>query len=633
MNVSTAVPARASSTGRRLQAAPVAARRQTSSPTSAGQREVILALLLILCYGMFRQVPLWNENTRYDLVVALVDDRTTRIDPYHQNTGDKALYDGHYYTDKPPGSSLLGVPTYALIRATSALAGADRPEHQLVVHALAFTVSAIPTVLLALLLLRFLRAHVSEWWALTVTVAYALGTLAFPFATMYFGHAATTFFLFAAFYVIWRTSRGRDGWTPLWAGFLAGWAILVDYAALLGMVVLLVYAMLANRRAPFLMVAGALPPALALLAYNWVSFGGPFSTGYTNLASPGFAERMSEGILGVTWPKLEVLNEILLGPRGLLFLSPWLAVAPLGLWAVNWPYPRRQVALCGAMCLAYLTFNAGYHLPIGGASPGPRFLLPALPYAAVLVALAPRAIRPLTVMFIAVSLAIVLMATATMPNALEGVRDPLFDLWLPRFLSRDLADTTAWLSWGLAGAQPLAVLGFAAAVAVAAGYATTRPVPTARLLAGVGTGLLVVLVLCFGAPLDLPGKVRLAATGGHGGVDITILDAGATVLRVEEKRPVTIWAQLENHGDAVDRTMVAFSVHAPDGERTFSAWHGEVSWKARERKRLGVEWSAAGAPPGEYRFRVTVTDAEPGLPPERQHHFADFESAGSLRIR
>jgi len=55
------------------------------------RREIVLALLLLLCYGFFRQAPLWNENTRYDLVRAIVDDHSTRIDSYQGNTGDKAL--------------------------------------------------------------------------------------------------------------------------------------------------------------------------------------------------------------------------------------------------------------------------------------------------------------------------------------------------------------------------------------------------------------------------------------------------------------------------------------------------------------------------------------------------------------
>ena len=54
-------------------------------------------------YGFFLQQPAWNELSRYDLVRALVEQGTVQIDSFHENTGDKAFKDGHYYSDKAPG--------------------------------------------------------------------------------------------------------------------------------------------------------------------------------------------------------------------------------------------------------------------------------------------------------------------------------------------------------------------------------------------------------------------------------------------------------------------------------------------------------------------------------------------------
>jgi hypothetical protein len=450
---------------------------------------------------------------------------------------------------------------------------------------------------------------------------------------MYFGHAATTFFLFASFYLLWRGGAGRQPRRWVAAGFLAGWAVLVDVAALLGVAVLLVYALGRDRRAPLLMAIGALPPAVALLAYNWVSFGGPFSLGYTNLANSGFGAAMGQGILGVTLPKPAALGEILIGPRGLLRLSPWLALAPLGIWAARRPDLRREVALCAAICLAFLVSNAGYFGPVGGASPGPRFLTPALPFAAILVAVAPRALRPLTALLIACSLPLVLVATATMPNALEGVKDPLVDLWLPRFLSGYLAETTAWLRWGLTGAQPLAVLALAGVLAVGTAYAAARPVGAARPAATAGIGLLAALVLGFGTPLDLSRELGPSRPAAASGVQVDILEAGVSVVIEREAGPKVIsWAQLENRGEEPGETMVVFSAYAPSGERVWSDRHGGVRWRARERKRLHVEWSPSGVPPGEYRVGVAVTTAEPGLSLEQQRVLARVEDAGRVRI-
>lgn len=579
--------------------------------TASVQRELILGLFLLLCYGFFRQVPGWNEYSRYDLVVALVDDRSTRIDRYHKNTGDKAFSNGHYYSDKAPGASLLGVPAYGLIRGVSGLTGAQRPGAEVVIHILAFVTAGIPTMLLAILILRFLRPLVGEWWALTMSASFGLGTIAFTFATMYYGHAAATAFLFAAFYVLWRHRQSGSARLPLWAGHLAGWAVLVDVGAVLGVGALLAYALVRDRRAPFLMAVGALPPALLLLGYNWVSFGQPFSVGYANLTDRQYAEAMGQGVLGVTLPKWATLHEILVGSRGLLRLSPWLAFAPLGLWAARRPDVRREMILSASVALLYVVSNAGYHEPLGGWSPGPRFLTTALPFATVLVALAPTILRPAIAVLAACSVAIVGAVTATAPTVPGGVRDPLLDLWVPRILTGYPAETTAWLYWGLHGAQPLLVLGLAAVIAALALYATARPTRLAGGLAGAGIGMLALLAVGFGVPFDLPGSLGLAAASAGESVDIAMVNAGATRVPSEEGPPlVEIWAQLENRGQAVGATTILFSVYAPTGERAWSVTHRRVSWREGERRRLWAQWPPMDAAPGDYRVEVAVLSAD-----------------------
>jgi hypothetical protein len=588
------------------------------------RREIILGLALLFCYGFFRQAPAWNEFSRYDLVRALVEDGTTRIDRFEQNTGDKAFYDGHYYSDKAPGTAFMGVPVYLLLTFAWGAAGAGTPDPLTAVQVLAFFESGIPTVLLVLLLLRFLRPAVGERWALVISLGYGLGSIAFPFATMFFGHAASAFFLFAAFYVLWRSRElERPGLLPALAGFLAGWAVLVDLTAILGAVALLVYAPGSSRptvvrprgvdwRTPALMAAGATLPAAMLLGYNWVSFGGPFSLGYTNLAPGGFAEGMGRGILGVTWPRVEVLGDLLFGPRGLVHLAPWFIVAPLGLVAARGRGLRREVLVCGAIVVAFLAFNAGYYMPFGGWTPGPRFLLPALPFAAVLVALAPRGSRLVVVFLTAVSVAILFVATVTMPNAPEAYRDPLAQLWLPRLLSRDLADSIAWQRWGLHGTEPLLVLVLTLALAATALVATLRSGAAASRLSGVLAGVLAVLIAAFALPFPTPPASALAPGGSSSPSvgSIAIVDVGATpVLTVDEEKSA-IWAQLENRGPAIGDTRVVFTVVTMDGRPTWSAWHDNVFWREGERRRLEVGWETKGVPHGDYRVEVTVASTD-----------------------
>src|SRR6185312_2488780 len=68
-------------------------------------------------YAYFYEAGGWNQNTRFDLVRALVEHHGIQIDDYQQNTGDKAPFEGHVYADKAPGASFVAAPVVAIARA------------------------------------------------------------------------------------------------------------------------------------------------------------------------------------------------------------------------------------------------------------------------------------------------------------------------------------------------------------------------------------------------------------------------------------------------------------------------------------------------------------------------------------
>ncbi len=441
--------------------------------------ELVLVLLLLLAFGIFRQDPGWNENSRADLAVALVDQQTTRIDRLAGNTEDRARYAGHYYSDKAPGTAFLAAPAYGLLRLTGAAGSGTPPAIAAILPPLAFTAAGLPTILLTLLLLRFLRPLVGERWALFVALGHGLGTIAFPFGTMLFGHAAAAAFLFATFSLLEGSRRHDVAWRGALAGCCAGWAILVDFTTALGLGVLAIGVLLdagplrQRVRRLLLLGFGALPPLLLLAWYNWGSFGDPLRIGYATLANDEFAAGMGRGIFGVTLPRPDNLAAILFGPRGLLLLSPWLIAAPLGLIATWRHVATRRLAISGAaISVAFLAVNVGYVLPLGGWTPGPRFLLPALPFVAILAALVPRAWRPFVAAQICCAIALTIAATTTQPKAPDEFAQPLGMLWLPRLLAADLMATNAGQRWGWSGitqllpllcALPIALYGFAVA--------------------------------------------------------------------------------------------------------------------------------------------------------------------------
>src|SRR5947207_5119892 len=87
------------------------------------RRALLIFAVTFVSYAYFYEGGGWNQNTRFDLVRAIVEQGTIRIDDYHRNTGDKAVSSGHYYADKAPGASFFAAPAVAAARAMLAAEG------------------------------------------------------------------------------------------------------------------------------------------------------------------------------------------------------------------------------------------------------------------------------------------------------------------------------------------------------------------------------------------------------------------------------------------------------------------------------------------------------------------------------
>jgi tetratricopeptide (TPR) repeat protein len=437
----------------------------------------LLFLLVLLFYSYFFQFigrESWNVSSRLNLTYALAEYGTFRIDAYHQNTGDKVFYRGHYYTDKAPGISLLAVPGYLFFKRAGVI------SERYMRYWLTLLTVGIPSALGALVFygLTGIFGDLSPRVRLGTALAYSLGTLAFPFSTVFYGHQAAAAAGLAAFYILVRLkkTRGPEPFPLLFlSGFLAGYAFLSDFPAGIILVLLVIYAAAVLRRKPgfFFWGLGAALPVGFLLYYNNACFGSPIVSSYTLHQTYSH----TAGFLGITLPRLDVLWGITFSPyRGLFYGSPVLLFAIPGFYlSFRRRETRTECLVCFLAVLGFLLFNAGYQYWDGVGSTGARFMIPALPFLALALA-RPARKWPLQFAVAAfISIAFMLVVAATDPRAEWRVRSPLFYFNFFLFLRGNLSDNLGRL-FGLRGIFSLfPLLAGAGLLAAALGRISSRP--------------------------------------------------------------------------------------------------------------------------------------------------------------
>src|SRR6185503_4884114 len=337
----------------------------------------------------------WNQSAHFDLIRALVEQGTIRIDAYHENTGDKSFHDGHYFSNKAPGAPFLAAPFVGASRLVLLLFRVDpEGESGLLFQAriAILACATLPLVAAALAIIYIaLQWGASLRGAAVSALVFALGTPAWTYGSSLWAHALCAGCLALAFaaVVALRTpgSVRRDRLLAFSVGLAGGWAVLTDFPAVGAAVLLTALALWPARaegrprvvRLAIGIVVGALLPAFLLGLYNASAFGSPFRLSYS--AVVGFQGHHA-GALGVTYPKPGVMVDLLFSPaRGLLRLAPglWMALFGLGC-AARGPDRRLFVAGAGAIVVYLFLFNASYFYWWGGNCYGPRFMTGALPF-------------------------------------------------------------------------------------------------------------------------------------------------------------------------------------------------------------------------------------------------------------
>ena len=486
----------------------------------------LLGLLFLYCFPYFEAMKSANELPRVYLTMAMVDEGSFAIDSGVERwgaTADMSPSGGRMYSNKAPGSSMLAIPAYALVKLTKSFTGSEATLAELTWTFRVFT-GVLPTLLFLLLLWRFLGRFASKpATRRLLLVGYGLGSMAMTYSIIFVSHQLGAICIASAYIIaVWVIEEGTNKkW--LWLmGFLAGCAPLVDYQAAFAGVpigVYLVYHLLIKDRSKAWGVAyaalGAVVPIATLLIYHAKAFGSPFRTGYD--ASESFAHFHQKGFLGMDKFRLEALQGSFFSlENGLLVLAPMFLLALPG-WVLM--AKRKQwwhVGITASVALFYCVFICSINFWRGGWQVGPRYITVMLPFLLVPIAVAVTwserrwIARSVVLGLIGVGVFVYTLSSALFPHFPETFNNPIFELLLPLIGEGHAPYNAGWLI-GLRGFWSLlpyflVVLGTWAWVAC--------PSREDRRSAVCGTLLTIVILLIYSAfPDGGPAAARSAVPG------------------------------------------------------------------------------------------------------------------------
>jgi len=366
-----------------------------------------LFLTFILAASVFMQWGGYNDSSRLFLSESIVEEGDLDISENWNKTGDRVFYQGEYYSDKPPVSSLLGVPAYI---AADGLFSSSSPSQDYIafgtdlngndVYApvnpskkkvfsqifFVFLTAVLPGGLTVILLRKILSNYYDLIISQIVSAMFGFGTLIFHYSHMANGAMLGTLFTVASLY--FYTSEVDHG--RILSGICLGLAFSTAFYTLYILISFYCLFWFKEEFSDILRLSsGVFIGFLPLLMY--IYFISTFDTTFiSNLFLTTFSSRvpateLSTGMEVVRTPLRVLLDALTTAPKllfypsgGLLFYSPFLIVSLFVIrkkknmkWQEWWPL---LILFLGVL------FNSLFVFWWAGSSFSTRYLLPVIPF-------------------------------------------------------------------------------------------------------------------------------------------------------------------------------------------------------------------------------------------------------------
>jgi len=371
--------------------------------------ELILSTFVFVSFAYFYNGMHYNQISRYDAIFSFVepdtpDSMTFQIDHFLNipKPEDKLKIDfntvdwshnkdnnEHYYSNKAPGPIIFAVPLYFIIYHVESSLGID-PQYPDFTVINCYLINLFITILPVAISVAFFyqlllkRCENDRLWAVLLTLSLYFGTLMFPYSSQFWTRtAAAAFIVIALFFLSKETPKAY-----VICGLLLGLGVLWDYPVAICVLGIGLLLMWQRKWRPLLQVIiGGGIPFLIYIWYHKVCFGNflVMSSIYTN---PGhFTEGAVHGMF-IAGSTAQAIWGISFSPyRGLFWYMPILFPAILGVLC----FKRGRIHYLHILALynivAFFIMNISFNGWHGGASMGPRYQIPVLPFYFILATL------------------------------------------------------------------------------------------------------------------------------------------------------------------------------------------------------------------------------------------------------
>jgi hypothetical protein len=293
--------------------------------------------------------------------------------------GDTFSHGGHIYAAKQPGQFMAGAIVYFFLHKL----GLNYVQHYLLTAALVtFLTTSALTALAAVAVFRIARDLADEpssiRWPLITALIFGLATTVLPYSGIAHHDAIATAYLVLAVYLVSRLWRANlppraSAWAAGGVGLLLGVTVTTSMLPFPMVLVVGVFFISLGKwklLPPF--VAGAIAGLVPLLLYDGISFGNPFLL-------PNVAGKYSDTYFHLNWSNFT--DKLQFYARFITLYVPvfWLGLA--GLICLWRKHPRETwLFLALILVLSFYILNID---SVGTCNYGPRYLLPAMPFAAI----------------------------------------------------------------------------------------------------------------------------------------------------------------------------------------------------------------------------------------------------------